>query len=49
MVVNGRLVPPAATASAALPRLASGTYTAVWAAERLNGHTTTGSVRFMVD
>ncbi|MNV19872.1 Copper resistance protein CopC [compost metagenome] len=48
VVVNVPSAPPAPTASAALPRLAPGTYTAAWAAEGPDGHKMTGSVSFMV-
>lgn len=48
VVVTAPDAPAAATVTVALPRLAPGTYAAAWTAEGPDGHTMTGSTRFMV-
>ena len=48
IVVTAPASPAAATVSVALPRLAPGTYAAVWTAEGTDGHKMSGSISFMV-
>lgn len=48
VVVTAPAAPAAATTGVALPRLSPGTYAAAWVAQGADGHTMSGSVRFMV-
>lgn len=48
VVVTAPAAPATTTVGVALPRLAPGSYTAGWTAEGPDGHTMSGSVRFMV-